>query len=157
MEDSLAILFYHLAQNAIMGLKLWGSGLLVIVGGVLMVASGYSSRGFLFLALGYAANQIPSYFSGPAADAAVVAVSIVELLIGLGGLTVLIGGIFILRHHVTNGRVLIFLGGGAGLLGLLISFGYATLKLGIDPAFSYAPYWLGLVLAVAGRSLAKGA
>jgi hypothetical protein len=140
-----------------MGLRLWGSGLLAIVGGVLMVASGYSSRGFLFLALGYAANQIPSYFSGLAADAVVLTVSVVELLIGLGGLTVLIGGIFILRHHVRTGRVLIFLGGGAGLLGLLISFGYTTFKLGLDPAGSYAPYWLGLAMAVAGRSLAKGA
>ncbi|HZW85455.1 MAG TPA: hypothetical protein VFE91_06100, partial [Nitrososphaerales archaeon] len=62
----------------------------------------------------------------------------------------------ILGRHTTTGRVLIYLGGGAGFLGLLISFGYSAYRLGLDPVLGYLPYWLGLALAVAGRRISKG-
>ena len=140
-----------------MGARLWASGLLAIIGGILMVASGYTSRGLLFVALGYAQEEIPSYLGGFAESAASLAVTILELIIALGGVTVLIGGVVILLHHSRTGRVLIYLGGGAGLLSLLISFGYTAYKLqGWEPALAYAPYWVGLAMAVAARRLAKG-
>jgi hypothetical protein len=135
----------------------WTAGLLAIVGGVLMLGSGYTSRGFLYMALGYAEPKILDLLKGIAADAALVAIFVLELIIALGGLTVAVGGIIILARHSTTGRILMFLGGGAGFLGLLISFGYSTYKLGgLGPALSYLPYWLGLALAVVGRRLAKG-
>lgn len=140
-----------------MRLKLWGSGILAAVGGFLMVTSGYTSRGFLYLALGYAEPEVSNYLSGAAASAAVLAITLLEVVIALGGLTVLIGGIIILTGHTTTGRTLIFLGGGAGFLGLLISFGYSAFRLGLDPVLGYFPYWLGLFMAIAGRRLAKGA
>jgi hypothetical protein len=139
-------------------LRRWAAGIFVIVGGVLMLGSGYASRGFLYMALGYAEPQILDLLKGIAADAALIAIFILELIIALGGLTVAVGGIVILAHHSTTGRILIFLGGGAGFLGLLISFGFSTYKLGgLGPALSYLPYWLGLALAIVGRKLAKGA
>ena len=122
-----------------------------------MLGSGYTSRSFLYLALGYTEPRIVDFLSGMVADAAIFAIAAVELFIALGGVTVAIGGIVILARHSTTGRILIFLGGGAGFLGLLISFGYSTYKLGgLGPALSYLPYWIGLTFAVVGRRLAKG-
>ncbi len=122
-----------------------------------MLGSGYASRSFLYLALGYTEPRIVDFLNGMVADAAVFAIATLELIIALGGATVAVGGIIILARHSTTGRILMFLGGGAGFLGLLISFGYSTYKLGgLGPALSYLPYWLGLAFAVVGRRLAKG-
>ncbi|HLQ06942.1 MAG TPA: hypothetical protein VK126_04245 [Nitrososphaerales archaeon] len=140
-----------------MSFRRWTAGILAIVGGVLMLGSGYASRSFLYLALGYTEPRIVDFLNGMVADAAVFAIATLELIIALGGATVAVGGIIILARHSTTGRILMFLGGGAGFLGLLISFGYSTYKLGgLGPALSYLPYWLGLVFAVVGRRLAKG-
>jgi hypothetical protein len=140
-----------------MGIRRWASGILAIFGGLLMVGSGYSSRGFLYIALGYAEPHISDFLNGVVANAAIIAIAALEVLIALGGLTVMAAGLLILSHHTTTGRVLIFLGGGAGFLGLLISFGYSTYKLGgLGPVLSYLPYWAGLAMAVVARRFAKG-
>jgi hypothetical protein len=140
------------------GIRIYAAGTLAVLGGLLMLGSGYSSRGFLYAALGYAEPRVSDFLSGAAANTAIVAIAILELLIGLGGLTVLVGGLMIFAHHTTTGRVLVYLGGGAGLLGLLVSFGYSVYKLGgLDPVLAYLPYWVGLAMSVAGRRLAKGA
>ncbi|HEV2227046.1 MAG TPA: hypothetical protein VGR56_09630 [Nitrososphaerales archaeon] len=140
-----------------MPFRRWTAGILAIVGGILMLGSGYTSRSFLYLALGYTEPRVADFLRGMVADAAVLAIATVEFIIALGGVTVALGGIIILARHSTAGRILIFLGGGAGFLGLLISFGYSTYKLGgLGPALSYLPYWVGLALAVVGRRLAKG-
>ncbi len=136
--------------------RLYVAGVLAVAGGILMVLSGYTSRGFLYQALGYAEPRVTDFLSGAMADAVVVAITALELVIALGGLSVCIGGLIILTHHTTVGRTLVYLGGGAGFLGLLVSFGYSTYKLGgIDPVLSYLPYWVGLAMAVTGRRLAK--
>lgn len=121
-----------------------------------MLGSGYTSRGLLYTALGYAANDIPNLITGMSADVVIIAITVLELIIALGGLTVVFGGISVLARHSTTGRVLIYLGGGAGFLGLLVSFGYSAYKLGLDPVLAYLPYWLGLTMAIVGRRLAKG-
>ncbi|MDA4124331.1 MAG: hypothetical protein OK438_02590 [Thaumarchaeota archaeon] len=141
-----------------MGAKRWASGILAVVGGFLMVFSGYTSRGLLFQALNiYVAPNLSDFLNGLALNAAALAVTILVILIGLGGITVLAGGLVILLGHVRIGRILIYLGGGAGFLGLLISFGYTSYKLGLDNVLLYAPYWVGLAMAIIGRRLAKGA
>jgi hypothetical protein len=140
-----------------MALRSYAAGLLAIVGALLMLGSGYSSRGLLFQAFGISEHYILD-FGGAAANLIVLGITIVELIIALGGLTVLIGGLIILAHHTTTGRVLIYLGGGTGFLGLLISLGYSIYKLGgINPILAFLPYWVGLALAISGRRLAKGA
>ncbi len=141
-----------------MGSRLYIAGALAIVGGLLMLGSGYTSRGFLYQALGYAAPQLSDYVSGAELSAATIAITALELIIALGGLTVVIGGLVVLTHHTTTGRVLIYLGGGAGFLGLLVSFGYSAYKLGgLDPVLGYFPYWVGLAMAISGRWMAKKA
>ena len=123
-----------------------------------MLASGYTSRGIMYTALNLAEPHISDFLSGVAANAAVLAVTTLELVIALGGLTVIIGGLIVLASHKTVGRILIYLGGGAGFLGVLVSFGYSAYKLGgISPVLTYLPYWVGLAMAVSGRWLAKGA
>jgi hypothetical protein len=141
-----------------MGTRLYAAGLLAVAGGVLMVASGYSSRGFMYMALGYAEPHISAFLSGEAANAAILAIGVVELIIGLGGFTVALGGLMIIARHTRTGRAIIWLGGGAGFLGLLVGFGYSVYRLGgLTPVLGYFPYWVGLVMAVVGRHLAKGA
>jgi hypothetical protein len=133
------------------------AGLLAVTGGALMVISGYAARGFLYQALGYAEPHVLD-LGGEFANAAVLAITIVQLVIGLGGLTVIAGGLIVLSSHTSIGRILILLGGAGGFLGLLISFGYSVYKVGgVDPILYYLPYWVGLTLAVIGRRLAKGA
>jgi len=123
-----------------------------------MLASGYTSRGLLYTALNLAEPHISDFLSGTAASVAVLAVTVFELVIALGGVAVMIGGLIILTSHTTTGRALIYLGGGAGFLGLVVSFGYTAYKLGgLSPVLAYLPYWVGLVMAVSGRWLAKGA
>jgi len=141
-----------------MGIRHYLAGALAIAGGLLMLASGYTSRGFLYTALNLAEPHITDFVHGMWANAAILTVALLELILGLGGLTVVIGGLVLLTHHTTTGRALIYLGGGAGFLGLLISFGYTAYRLGgIGPVLAYLPYWVGLALAISGRWLAKGA
>ena len=140
-----------------MGARLYAAGALAIGGGFIMLASGYTSRGFLYTALNLAEPRISDFLSGAAASAAVLAVTVVEFVIALGGLAVILGGLIVLTGHRTTGRSIIYLGGGAGFLGLLVSFGYTAYKLGgIGPVLAYLPYWVGLAMAVSGRWLAKG-
>ena len=141
-----------------MGARVYVAGALALVGGLLMLASGYTSRGFLYTALNLAEPRISDLLSGVAANVAVLVVTILEFLIALGGLAVMIGGLVVLANHTTTGRALIYLGGGAGFLGLIVSFGYAAYRVGgISPLLAYLPYWVGLAMAVSGRWLAKGA
>ncbi|HKT22462.1 MAG TPA: hypothetical protein VJR06_07645 [Nitrososphaerales archaeon] len=141
-----------------MGVRAYVAGALAVAGGLLMLASGYTSHGFLYTALGFAEPRFSDFLSGAALSAAVIAVTALELVMALGGLTVLAGGLLVFVHHTTTGRVLIWLGGGAGFIGLIIGFGYSVYRLGgVDPVFAYLPYWVGLALAISGRRLAKGA
>ncbi len=141
-----------------MGVRSYAAGALAVVGGLLMLGSGYNSRGLLYTAIGFAEPRFSDFLSGAALGAAVVAATALELVMALGGLTVLIGGVIILFHHTTTGRVLVWLGGGAGFIGLLLGFGYSAYKLGgVDQVLGYLPYWVGLALAISGRRLAKGA
>ena len=122
-----------------------------------MFASGYASKGFLYTALGYAEPRLSNFLSGAELSATVIAIAAVELVMALGGITVMVGGLMIFIRHSTVGRALIWLGGGAGFLSLALGFGYAAFRLGgLAPVLSYLPYWVGLAFAIVGRRLAKG-
>ncbi len=139
-----------------MQLRRWGSGALAVAGGLLMLGSGYVSHSILYLALGYAQSQIPNFLAGTSETLTSLAVAVLEFMVTFGGATVAAGGLALLAGHRTTGRALLFLGGGAGFLGVAVSFGLAAFNLGIGAASSYAGYWLGVVLAVIARSLARG-
>jgi hypothetical protein len=135
----------------------WLGGGLTLFGGLLVLASGVVTQGLLLSALSVVEGQVPHYVGGIAGFTAAVAVALVVLLISLGGVTIMAGGISILFGHRTIGRLLVALGGGAGFLGLAISFGVMAYRLGVESAIGNTPYWLGLVIAVIGRQIAKRA
>ena len=136
-----------------MQIRLVLGGFLAMVGGFLMIWSGYVSHSILYQTIGEVA---PQYLSGFAGSAASLVISILELLNALGGIVVVIGGLVLVSGHGRTGRIVIILGGGAGLIGLLATFGYSAYKLGLDHTISYAPYWVGLVFTVAARSVSRG-
>ena len=95
-----------------MGGRRYLAGGLAVAGGFLMLLSGYTSRGFLYTALGYAEPRISDFLSGAASSVAVFAITVLELIVALGGVAVTLGGVTILVRHTTIGRTLIYLGGG---------------------------------------------
>jgi hypothetical protein len=145
-----------ISMGGLGGVRAWSSGILAITGGVLMVASGFASRGLLSTALNLVEGEIPHYLWGTVGLTATLVVSLIALLIALGGFTVVLGGFSFLMRHRTAGRLLVLLGGGAGILGLLVTFGFATFRLGLGVALGYAPYWIGVALAIFARWMAKG-
>jgi hypothetical protein len=155
-EEPRAMLFYGGFGVGAMGARLRGAGIMAIAGGLLMLLSGYASRSLLYILLPYLQAEITSYLSGSAQLAAFFAIVLLAGLLALGGIAVIGGGFVLLFTHVTAGRLLIYLGGGAGLLGLLASLGYAVYRLGVSHVIYYAPYWLGLAMAVGARRLSKG-
>lgn len=133
------------------------AGALAVAGGLIMVASGFVTHSFLLAALDAIGQLVPDFIGGIPGFTIAVAIGFLALLIALGGITVVAGGVVLLARHRTTGRLLIALGGASGFLGFLVSFGYTTFKLGIDSAASTAPYWIGIILAVVARRLAKRA
>lgn len=121
-----------------------------------MVVSGFETKSLLLTVLPYLESYINTYLSGFAGLTADSIITILSILIGLGGITVMAGGVVILTGHTSSGRLLIMLGGGAGVLGLLISFGLAVYREGLKRVLDYVPYWVGVAMAVVGRRLAKG-
>ncbi|MDV3277782.1 MAG: hypothetical protein LYZ69_04860 [Nitrososphaerales archaeon] len=136
-------------------IRRWAASTLAICGGALMVASGFGTRGFLLTALGIVEGEIPRYIGGVVGLTATLVVTALAILIALGGVTVALGGVALLVGHVSTGRFLVYIGGGTGFLGLLVSFAFAALQAGPAVGLSYAPYWAGLVLAIVARRIAK--
>lgn len=122
-----------------------------------MILSGYVSHSLLLTVLNYANGRVPDYLTGVLGYSATTTILVLSFLIALGGTTVILGGLAILARRITIGRTLIMLGGGAGLLGFLVSFGYSVYRIGLTSALAYLPYWIGVLLAVAGRRLARRA
>ena len=121
-----------------------------------MLYSGYATQSFLMTALDFAQGELAAFVGGIAGVTFSLLIDAILILIGLGGVTVIFGGLALLRNHISIGRFLIMLGGGAGFLGSLISFGLTAYKAGISTAIAYAPHWVGLVFAIVARRLAKG-
>lgn len=122
-----------------------------------MAGGGLVNHSFLLSLLGILSKELSIYIGGTTGEVASVAITTISILITLGGVTVAIGGLLILIKHVTTGRTFIALGGGAGFLGLLVSFGYVAFTSGVASAIDHSVYWIGVVLAVIARRVAKGA
>lgn len=77
------------------------------------------------------------------------------LLSSLGGVLVIIGGIFIAKRKTRLGRILIWIGSGAGIVSLAIGV-FTTLVnegLNFNALFSLAP--LAIILAILAQIFAK--
>lgn len=131
------------------------AGILALAGGFLIVASGFAVHGFLLFVLNFLNGKIPYYLPGFTGEFASFTIQVLTITIALGGITVILGGIAVLFGHLFTGRLLIALGGGAGFLGLAITIAYSALTLGPSTIITHSEYWIGVILAVIARSLAK--
>lgn len=131
------------------------SGIVAVLGGLLMFLGGVTSHSVLLWILPMLQQQVMTTLSGPTQAAASVAVYVVALLVSLGGITVALGGVSLLIKHRSVGRTLIALGGGAGVVGLAIALGYTALVNGFGSVGDHAGYWVGVALAVVARRLTK--
>ena len=122
-----------------------------------MVLSGFNANGITLGILSFAEKALPSYLPSDIAPFVRGALQTVGILVLLGGVTIIFGGLLVWARWVRTGRLLIFLGGGAGVIGLLILLGYYAATSGAASMFQHWEYWIGIVLASVAVALAKGA
>jgi hypothetical protein len=130
-------------------------GALALVAGFLIATGGFNSHSFLHDILDLVGGQVPSHLAGAPGELAELVIFILASLISLGGVTVIAGAVALLYRHNTLGRLLIALGGGAGLIGLIFGVGYAVVAQGPSAIGQHVYYWVGILLAAVSRWLAK--
>jgi len=131
-------------------------GVLSVLGGLLIVLSGFAIHGFTLTVLDWLTGAAPKYVPPNLAPFLIIVLQALIDLITLGGITVIFGGILILLGRRFTGRLLVALGGGTGLIGFVIAFGYSLVTTGPLGVIIHLEYWIGIVIAIAGRYLAKG-
>jgi hypothetical protein len=129
-------------------------GILAMIGGAIIVASGYRTGSFLVTAASYSEAKFGSLLPGQALSAIQIGILALSFLIGFGGLLAILGGVLVIAKHLTIGKILIGLGGGVGFIGIAISVGYAIYVNGFSILATHADYWIGVVIATIGRYLA---
>lgn len=77
------------------------------------------------------------------------------LFASLGGIAVIIGGIFFAKRNILVGRLFVWIGSGAGIISLLISIFniIAHEALLFNALFIFAP--LGIILAISARIVSR--
>ena len=131
------------------------AGMVALVSGFLIVASGVSAHGLLLFVLEFLKDKVPNYLLGLTGEFASLAIQVLAVIITMGGITVILGGIALLSARLFTGRLLIALGGGAGFFGLVITMTYSVLTMGLPTIITHSEYWIGVILAVIARSLAR--
>jgi len=129
-------------------------GILAIVGGGLIVTSGYRTGSFLLTAASYSEAKFGSFLSGQELSTVQIALIVLSFVIGFGGLLAIVGGVLVISKHLTIGKILIGLGGGFGFIGIAIAVGYAIYVNGFSVLVNHVDYWLGVLVASIGRYLA---
>jgi hypothetical protein len=127
------------------------AGVLAMVAGVALIASGVSSGSMLLTGLGYLNSGVGSSIGATGQSLLQLVIAIVGFLVGLGGFSAIAGGVLLLRGHGSFGRFLIGLGGGTAIFGVLLSVGEALFTTGFSAPVFYQPYftlyWIGAILA----------
>jgi len=132
-------------------------GVLAIVAGLILIASGVASGSIFLTGLGYV-NQYLGSSIGPEGDLLLhLAIAMLTFVVGLGGILVVAGGVLLLRKHGFAGGLLLGLGGGMAIFGLLFSMAYALYVTGFSaPVFHqsyFTLYWFGSILATIANLL----
>jgi hypothetical protein len=129
-------------------------GILAIVGGSLIVTSGFRTGSFLVTAASYSEAKFGALLSTQELSTIQIALIVLIFVISFGGLLAILGGVLVLSKHLTVGKILIGLGGGVGFIGIAISVGYAIYVNGFSVLVTHIDYWLGVLVASIGRYLA---
>lgn len=126
-----------------------GAALLAIVGGALLVVSGFTgvARWEAYL------TALSSYIE--VTRAIEIAFRVLLTIASLGGFAVIGAGILIARGHVALPRLLILIGVGFGFIGLLILFVPQMLAGEFPLVGESALVTAGVILSLMGRALAK--
>jgi len=125
-----------------------------MIGGAIIVASGYRTGSFLVTAASFSEAKFGSLLPGEALSAIQIALIVLSFVIGFGGLLAILGGALVIAKHLTIGKILIGLGGGLGFFGIAISAGYAIYVHGFSVLVTHVDYWIGVLIATVGRYLA---
>jgi hypothetical protein len=129
-------------------------GILAIIGGALIITSGYRTGSFLVTAASYSEAKFGSFLSGQELSTIQIALIVLSFVISFGGILAVLGGVLVISKHLTIGKILISLGGGVGFIGIAISVGYAIYVNGFSILVTHIDYWLGVLIASIGRYLA---
>jgi hypothetical protein len=119
-----------------------------------MFLGGVASHSIALWILPMLQDQIQAHLPAPVDEGAILAINVIAALVSLGGITVILGGISLLLGHKSIGRMLVALGGGAGVIGLLLALGYYLMVNGPEGVSSHVGYWAGVALAVVARWIA---
>lgn len=135
------------------------AGVIAVVAGLILIASGVSSGSMLLTGLGYLDDHVGSSIGTAGQSLLQLVIAIVSILVGLGGLSAIAGGVLLLRGHGSSGRFLIGLGGGTAIFGLLISIGRALVVSGASAPIYFQPYfvlyWIGAILATVSMLVSR--
>jgi hypothetical protein len=127
------------------------AGVVAVIAGLILVASGVTSGSILLKGLGYVDKYIGSSVGPEGQSVLQLAIIALTYLVGFGGFLAILGGVLLLRGHGSLGRFLIGLGGGTAIFGLLFSIVEALFVKGISAPLFYQPYfalyWVGAILA----------
>jgi len=139
----------------------FGAGVLAVIAGMLLLASGVTSGSLLLTGLGYVDKYLGSSITSEGDFLLRLAIVTLTFVVGLGGILVVAGGVLLLRNHGSAGRLLLGLGGGMAILGLLFSMAEALYVTGLSaPVFHqsyFTLYWLGSILATMSILLSRRA
>jgi hypothetical protein len=134
--------------------RIIAGGILAMIGGAIIVTSGYRTGSFLVTVASFSEARFGSLLPGEALTAIQIGVLVLSFIIGFGGLLAILGGVLVIAKHITIGKILIGLGGGLGFFGILISMGYAVYVHGFSVLWDHVDYWIGVLIATLGRYLA---
>ncbi|MFX1561226.1 MAG: hypothetical protein ACFFBL_11610 [Promethearchaeota archaeon] len=130
---------------------------LALIGGFLLFqVSWVGSIGFIADIAVYAQTYFPA-----AAETITLVLTILLYIASLGGIAVIIGGIFFAMNRIGTGKFVIGLGAGVGLFGLIIMLVEAYLAGGVAALtdiltmISQSIAWIGVIMSIVARSRAK--
>lgn len=128
---------------------------LTVFAGMLLVISGTSGPTAIYNLI---LQQLPNYIHDANLLTTASAITLILIAISsLGGFAVMIGGLFILRSHITLGRLLIGFGAGAGipwLLLILFSLAFTQNAAQVIAQHSIIG-WIGMIIAFIAKTMAK--
>jgi hypothetical protein len=135
------------------------AGYVAVIAGLILLASGVTSGSLLLTATDYLTKYFGPSIGSTGQSILQLAVWALTFLVGLGGISVIIGGALLLLKHGSLGRFLIGLGGGMAIFGLLFAMGEALYVTGPSaPIFSqiyFGLYWVGAILATISIFLSR--
>lgn len=130
---------------------------LAYIGGTLLLIAGTTgSTGIVGSILEYLIENI----GGATADLLSYLLQILNVIANLGGISVIIGGVLIVKQRKRFGQFMIGIGAGMGLFGFLLILGSAFIYgwvnvMNLLIIFSQSIGWIGIILSIIAIILAK--